>query len=103
MPDNLDSGMKRSYLRNCLPEGPLLGVFGIVAYGILANFYTGGWAGELLIRAITKAERASAFGQKAFSVIVNFSILLILCPAAFCWLAFAVALAKGQKHGPVGE
>jgi hypothetical protein len=34
---------------------------------------------------------------------VYFSILLTLCPAVICWIAFAVALLKGQKHGPPGE
>jgi hypothetical protein len=87
-----------------LPDGPLLGVFGIVVYAFLANiFYTGGWISELLLRSGMTAEKASAFGRRAFSIGVNFSILLTLCPAAFCWLAFAVALARGQKHGPLGE
>jgi hypothetical protein len=87
-----------------MPDGPLLGVFGIFFYGILANvFYTGGWICELLMRATTTAERSAAFGLKAFRIGVNFSIFLTLCPAAVCWLAFAVALVKGQKHGPAGE
>lgn len=87
-----------------LPDGPLLGVFGILFYGLLANiFYTGGWIGELLLRGVMTAEKASAFGRMAFSIGVNFSILLTLCPAAFCWFAFAVALANGQKRGPPGE
>ncbi len=47
-----------------MPDGPLLGVFGIVFYGILANvFYTGGWISELLMRAVTTTEKASAFGR----------------------------------------
>jgi hypothetical protein len=82
-----------------LPDGPLLGVFGIFFYGLLANlFYTGGWIGELLMRATTTAERSTAFGLKAFRVGVNFSIFITLCPAVICWVAFAVALMKAQKH-----
>lgn len=64
-----------------LPDGPLLGVFGILFFGILANvFYTGGWICELLMRALTTAERSSAFGLKAFRIGVNFSIFITLCP-----------------------
>lgn len=87
-----------------MPDGPLLGVFGIVFYGVLANiFYAGGWISELLMRAVTTTEKASAFGLRAFRTGVYFSILLTLCPAVVCWLAFAVALLKGQKHGLAGE
>jgi len=87
-----------------MPDGPLLGVFAIVFYGILANlFYTGGWISELLLRAVTTTEKASAFGLRALRAGVYFSILLTLCPAVVCWIAFAVALLKGQKHGPPGE
>ena len=87
-----------------MPDGPLLGIFGIVFYGILANVsYTAGWLSELLMRAATTTEKASAFGVRAFRTGVYFSILLTLCPAVVCWIAFAVALLKGQKHGPPGE
>ncbi len=87
-----------------LPDGPLLGLFGIFFYAIFANIlYTGGWICELLVRAATSAERSAAFGLKAFRIGVQFSVFVTLCPAAICWIAFAVALAKGQKHGPVGE
>jgi hypothetical protein len=87
-----------------MPDGPLLGIFAILFYGILANvFYTGGWLSELLIRVATTTEKASAFGMNAFRIGVHFSILLTLSPAVVCWLAFAVALWKGQKHGPVSE
>jgi hypothetical protein len=87
-----------------LPDGPLLGVFGIFFYAILANlFYTGGWICELLMRTTVTAERSDALGLKAFRVGVKMSILITLCPAAICWLAFAVALLHGQKHAPTGE
>jgi hypothetical protein len=87
-----------------MPDGPLLGVFLIVPYALLANlFYTGGWVAELLILAGGKAQGAAAFGVKAFRIGVTFSILVTLCPAVICWIAFAVALFKGQKHGPPGE
>jgi hypothetical protein len=87
-----------------MTDGPLLGIFLIILYALLANVcYTGGWISELLVGASGKAQSATAFGLKAFRVGVTFSIFVTLCPAFFCWLAFAIALLKGQKHGPIGE
>lgn len=87
-----------------MPDGPLLGVLGIFFYGILANVsYTGGWICELLMRATMTPERATAFGQKAFRIGVQFSIFLTLCPAVFCWIAFVLALLHGQKQAPAVE
>ena len=85
-----------------MSDGPLLGVFIIVPYALLANVcYTGGGISELLVRSPRKAEAAAAFGLKAFRVGITFSIFITLCPAAICWLAFAVALLKARKHGPI--
>ena len=87
-----------------MPDGPLLGVFGIFFYGIAANiFYSAGWVSELLIRAISNDKAATTFALKAFRIGIAFSIFITLCPAVLCWIAFAVALLKGQKHGPIGE
>ena len=87
-----------------MTDGPLLGIFLIIPYALIANIcYTGGWISELLVRATAKAQNANAFGLKAFRLGVSFSIFVTLCPAVLCWLAFAVALLKGQKHGPEGE
>jgi len=87
-----------------MSDGPLLGLFGILLYGIMANvFYTGGWVAELAARTSLTAERSAAFGLKAFRAGVAFSIFLTFCPSVLCWLAFAIALLHGQKHGPPGE
>jgi len=87
-----------------LPDGPLLGLFGIVFYGILANvFYTGGWVGELFLRSIQTTENAAKLSLRAFRAGVTFSVLLTLTPTFFCWLAFALAVLHGQKHGPAPE
>ncbi len=87
-----------------MPDGPLFGVFFILFYGILANvFYTAGWITELAYRTSTTAERSGEFALKAFRVGMGFSIFLTLCPAILSWLAFAIALLHGQKHGPPGE
>lgn len=87
-----------------MTDGPLLGVFLIVPYALVANLcFTGGWIFELLVRATGEVQRAAAWGLKAFRVGITFSIFVTLCPAVVCWLVFAVALLKGQKHGPPGE
>ena len=87
-----------------LPDGPLLGVFGVLFYGLLANvFYTGGWICELFMRSVMAAEKSAAFGVKAFHIGLQFSIFLTLCPAVFCWLVFGLALLHGQRHGPIVE
>jgi hypothetical protein len=87
-----------------LPDPVFLGIFGILFYGILANvFYTSGWIGELFIRTILTAERASSVGLQAFRAGMAFSVALTLSPAVLCWIAFGIALAHGQTHGPLPE
>jgi len=87
-----------------LPDGPLLGIFGIFFYGIFANlFYTFGWICELQMRRMTTTEKSAVFGIKSFRAGVTFSILLTLSPIVVCWLAFALAVMHGQTHGPVPE
>ncbi len=85
-----------------MPDGPLLGVFGIFLYGILANIcYTGGWVCELLVRAASRTSNSTPFGVKTFRIGVGFSVFITLCPAVICWSLFVITLLKGQKHGPV--
>jgi hypothetical protein len=87
-----------------LPDGPLLGLFGIFFYGILANiFYTCGWVAELHWRAIRNTENAAIISLRAFRAGVTFLVLLTLSPTVFGWLAFALAVLHGQKHGPAPE
>jgi len=87
-----------------LPDGPLLGIFGISFYAIFANlFYTFGWICELLARAVTSTEKSAVLGIKSFRAGVTFSILLTLSLIVVCWLAFALAVLHGQTHGPAPE
>ena len=87
-----------------LPDGPLLGIFAIFAYAILANiFYTSGWICELLARTFTTAEKSSTIAIRAFRAGVTISVALTLSPVVFCWLAFAVAVVHGQKQSPLPE
>ena len=87
-----------------LPDGPLLGVFGILLHGILANIcYTGGWIAELLLRSISETETATTFGLRAFHLGVKFSVALTLFPAVICWIILGVALISGHKVNPSGK
>ncbi len=64
-----------------LPAPPLLAVFGVLFYGIMANIcFTGGWLLELVIRKIWPRE-ADRFATLSFSLGVTFSVLLTLAPA----------------------
>lgn len=87
-----------------LPDGAVLGLAGILMYGILANIcYTGGWFCELLLRSATTAKTSSSFGVRAFRIGMIFSVFLTLCPAVLSWVVFTIALLSGQKHAPQGE
>lgn len=81
-----------------LPDGPLLGIFGVIMYGILANIcYTAGWLSELIVRSVSTSERSAAYALKTFRLGVQFSVLLTVLPAAICWIVFVVALITGHK------
>lgn len=87
-----------------MSDGPLLGIFMIVPYALLANAcYTAGWITELIVKTTRTANDTAAFAVRAFRAGITFSIFVTLSPAAICWLAFAVALIKGQKYGIPGE
>ena len=62
---------------------PILAVFGVFAYGIMANIcYTGGWISELVAKYIWK-EQAQNLGKIAFALGIVFSVLLTLLPVVF--------------------
>jgi hypothetical protein len=87
-----------------MTDGPLLGVFLIVPYALLANVCcTAGWISESLVRTARTAHDAAKVAVRTFRAGMTFSIFVTLAPAAICWVVFAVALIEGQKHGPPGE
>jgi len=55
------------------------------------------------MRKINGIKRSTSLGLKAFRIGLAFSIFITLVPAIVCWIVFAVALLKGQKHGPIGD
>jgi len=63
-----------------LPGSPLLAVFGVILYAVLANVcFTGGWIAELLVRQIWP-EEAQGFARTSFALGLAFSVLLTLTP-----------------------
>lgn len=75
-----------------LPDPPIIAVFAVIGYGILANVcFSGGWIAEIVVRRIWQ-ERAGAFAQISFALGVGFSILLTLAPAAFFTVLLIVRL-----------
>jgi hypothetical protein len=64
-----------------LPDPPIFAIFGIILYGIAANFcYTGGWCFELIARTIWK-NQAQHFGEILFTFGLLFSLILTILPA----------------------
>jgi hypothetical protein len=62
-----------------VPDPPLFAVFGIFAYGVMANVcYTGGWVAELLFFKSSEARRR--FGTKAFRWGFTFSVFITALP-----------------------
>ena len=78
-----------------LPDGPLLGVAGIIAYAFFANIcYSFGSASELLLRTRMTADRAANRSPSTPSAQASpFSVLLTFSPAVVCWPAFAGLLS----------
>jgi hypothetical protein len=77
-----------------LPGSPLLAVFGVIIYGILANVcYTGGWVAELIVRRAWP-EEADQFASRSFSLGLLLSILLTLTPAIVVGVAGIFKLAS---------
>lgn len=65
-----------------LPNPPGVALFGILAYGIMANVcFTGGWVAELIVQKVWP-EEGHAFGKISFFLGLIFSILLTLFPGA---------------------
>jgi len=97
-------GMGSYFLFNSdfgLPGSPLLAIFGIIIYGVLANFcYTGRWVAELIVRKAWPQE-ADLFATRSFSLGLFLSVLLTLTPAIVVGMAGVFKLAShflGKVH-----
>lgn len=82
-----------------LPDPPILAIFGVLVYGLMANIcYTGGWVVELVVRKLRPTAHRS-FGPLAFGAGLAFSVLITLLQAA-CTVSVAVATAcRGYGSG----
>ena len=62
---------------------PILAVFGVFAYGIMANIcYTGGWITELVAKYVWK-DQAENLGKITFTLGIVFSVIITLLPVGF--------------------
>jgi hypothetical protein len=84
------------------PGSPLFAIFGVIIYGLLANFcYTCGWIAELVVRRAWP-EEADRFATTSFSLGLFFSVLLTLTPAFVVGVAALFKLTShflGATHG----
>ena len=63
-----------------MPDAPLLTIFGVLMYAVLANIcYTGGWIGEIVVRKLWP-EQTYRFAPLTLSTGLVFSVLLTLTP-----------------------
>jgi hypothetical protein len=65
-----------------IPDPPLLALFAIVGYGVMANIcYTLGEFAEIVGRVTLGREHASKLGRTAFVVGLALSVILTIAPA----------------------
>jgi heme/copper-type cytochrome/quinol oxidase subunit 4 len=77
-----------------LPGSPLVAMFGVIIYGVLANVcFTGGWVAELIVQRIWP-EEANQFASTSFSLGLVFSVLLTLTPAVLIGVGGSFGLAS---------
>jgi hypothetical protein len=78
-----------------LPDPPVLAVFGVIAFGVIANAgYTGGWIVELLVAKVWRVE-SPRFGPIAFALGTVFSVLVALAPAGLNLVVAALTRCRG--------
>ena len=64
-----------------LPDPAIFALFGVIAFGIMANIcYTGGWVVELLLSRLLPYANTTQFGLRAFHFGLMFSIFITLFP-----------------------
>jgi hypothetical protein len=78
-----------------IPDPPLLGLFAIVGYGVMANVcYALGAFAEVVGRVTVGRENASKLGRTAFVVGLALSVIMTISPAVL------VPLLCLGHHGP---
>lgn len=77
-----------------LPGSPLVAMFGVIIYGVLANVcFTGGWVAELIVQKAWPQE-ADRFASTSFALGLVFSVLLTLIPAILVGVGGIFCLAS---------
>jgi hypothetical protein len=83
-----------------LPGSPLLVVFAVIIYGIMANIcYTGGWIVELVVRKIRPAV-ADRFATSSFYFGLCFSVFLTLSPGILVVAAGLIGFVRYFAGAP---
>lgn len=78
-----------------IPDPPLLALFAIIGYGVMANVcYTLGAFAEIVARVTLGKENASKLGRTSFVVGLALSMILTIAPAVL------VPLLCLGHHGP---
>ena len=76
------------------PDSPLVAMFGVIIYGVLANVcFTGGWVTELIVQKAWPQE-ADRFASTSFALGLVFSVLLTLIPAVLVGVGGIFGLAS---------
>jgi hypothetical protein len=77
-----------------IPNPPIVALFAVVAYGVMANVcYTGGWVAELVVQKIWPG-KGDDFGRISFFLGLVFSILLTLVPGILIAIIGALRLLE---------
>jgi hypothetical protein len=77
-----------------LPGSPMLAIFAVPVYGLMANVcFTGGWVAEIVIAKVWPGE-STAFGQISFCLGLVFSLLLTLLPGVLIVVVGALSLLR---------
>ena len=75
-----------------MPDPPIFAIFGVIAYGIVANVcYTGGWIAELIVLRVWRKD-GKVFGKTSFRLGVMFSVALTFLPGVLVATVGAISL-----------
>ncbi len=77
-----------------ITDPPILSIFAVIVYAIMANIcYTGGWITELIVASVWELQ-GQHFGKISFALGFIFSVLLTIIPGILIVLMLGVELLK---------